>query len=171
MGALDGLGFPTPTKTNESSTGKKIAGGAAGCAVGAGAGFWGTKAMEKLLKKDGYTSKQVNQAAIVVAGLGCVVGGSLAVSIIKNMDAKSKKAQEEAWKRAQAQTETQATSAPQAWKTDTHEGVVSIINPEINADGQQCATRKNFVKSASGEAEQYTPVCKYGSGRYQPATS
>lgn len=166
--ALSEMGFQTPSETSGSSTGKKVAGGLGGCAIGGAAGYFGTKALSGLLKDDGFTGAQINQAAAIVAGLGCIVGGKVAVDIIKNMDEKSKQAQEDAWARAQAQTETQAEATPQAWKTETHEGTVEILDPVTSDDGQQCATRRNFIKTSDGEAEQFIPVCKNNSGIYEP---
>ena len=113
------------------------------------------------------SSKEAKSAAMVVAGLGCVVGGKIALSIIKNMDEKSKQAQAHAWAMAQQQSKTSATRTPQAWKTDTHEGTVEIIEPTASNDGKECATRRNYIKTAEGQAVQFIPVCKDGNGTYQ----
>lgn len=164
---LNNLGFPAPAETNESGTGKKVAGGLTGCAVGGAAGYFGTKALKSSLEKYGYTGDDIEKAAVVVGALGCIVGGKIAIEIIQNMDEKSKRAQEEAWVKAQSQARAQTTTAPQAWKTDTHEGTVEILEPVTNSDGQECATRKNYIKTAQGEAEQFIPVCKNSSGTYE----
>lgn len=167
MQTLSDFGFPTPNQGTESGTAAKVAGGLTGCAVGGAAGYFGTKALQSKLEEEGYTADDVKKAAVVVGSLGCIVGGKIALEIIANMDEKSKQAQEAAWEAAQAQTETVQTSSPQAWSTDTHEGTVSIINPQQSPQGQQCATRRNFVKTAEGEAEQFIPVCKNSAGVYE----
>jgi len=163
---LKDLGFPAPSKTQDDSTGKKVVAGGAGCAVGGAAGYFGTKALDKVLRKNGYKGKEVEQAAILVAGVGCVVGGAAAVNIIKNMDEKSKEAQAEAWTQAQ----TQANAEPVSWQGPEgsgYQGEVSIENPETMPDGQQCATRKDYVKAAAGEATAYTRMCKNEFGIYE----
>ncbi len=167
MKTLEEYGFPTANQTNESSTGTKVAGGLTGCAVGGAAGYIATKAFSDKMAEEGYTAKEIKTTALTVGALGCVIGGKIALQIIKNMDEKSKQAQEDAWKHAQAQTETVTTSSPQAWSTETHKGTVTIINPETTSAGQQCATRRNYIKTAEGEAEQFIPVCKNSSGVYE----
>ena len=169
LGDLEDLGFPTPSQTSESGTGSKVAGGLAGCSVGGAAGYFGVKYASDRLKEEGYSSSEIGKAATFVAGLGCIIGGSVAVNIIKNMDAESRKAQDEAWAIAQSQSQAESTTtpSPQAWKTDTYEGTVEILEPVTTPDGQQCATRRNYVKSPQGEGEQFIAVCKNSSGIYE----
>ncbi len=168
---LEKFGFPAPEKSDESSTGTKVAAGAAGCVVGGAAGYYLIKALDDKLKKDGaiYSDEEVKQTAVLVAGIGCVIGGKAALNIIKNMDARSKAAQEKAWQLALVQSETLTSSEPQAWSTETHEGTVQILEPETTSNGKQCATRKNYVKTSQGEeAEQFIAVCKNSDGVYEP---
>lgn len=168
---LSDLGFPVPTQTEKTGTGTKIVAGASGCVVGGATGFFATQYLGRKMQEKGYnyTDDELQSATMVVAGLGCIVGGKVALDIIENMDKKSKQAQEEAWARAQQQSQAQSTQTPQAWKTDTHEGIVEIVQPVKNDDGRECATRKNYIKTAEGEAEQFIPVCKNSSGIYEAA--
>ena len=169
-GALQSFGFPAPSTTAGTSSGGKVAGGAAGCAAGGAAGWLGANALKGFLRDQGYSNSEIQQAGIAVAGLGCIIGGATAVNIIKNMDEKSKKAQEEAWETAVAQTETQGAVSPKvAWKTATYEGETQYMNPEILSNGTKCATRRNYVQSAAGgTAEQFIYVCQDDSGIYRP---
>ncbi len=168
---MEKLGFPAPTETKESSTGTKVAAGATGCVVGGVVGYQLIKALDKKIKKENpsaaSTDKEFKEIATVVAGLGCVIGGSVALNVIKNMDAKSKAAQDKAWQLALTQSETLKSSEPKAWSTDTHEGTVQFLEPETTTEGKQCATRKNYIKTALGqEAEQFIVVCKNNNGVY-----
>ena len=162
---LSGFGFGKSAK-KENNTAGKVAGAGAGCVLGGGAGYFATKALGGFLKDQGLTGKEINQAAIVVAGVGCVVGGKVALEIIENMDEKSKQKQEEAWMQAQAQT------GPVAWQgpADTgYSGTTELVELEEMPDGTSCATRKDYVVKASvGEAESYKRVCKDETGRYTP---
>lgn len=168
---LSEYGFPVANESQQSSTGTKVVAGASGCLVGGTAGFFGTQYLSRKLREKGYdySDKEIKEASLLVAGFGCVVGGAAALKIIKNMDEKSKKAQEEAWQLAQQQSQAQQTRSPQAWRTNTHEGTVEIIEPVTSADGRECATRKNYIKTAAGEAEQFIPVCKNSNGKYEIA--
>ncbi len=158
-------GFGQPAKKDNNTAGK-IAGAGAGCVVGGGAGYFATKALGGFLRDQGMTNKEVNQAAVLVAGVGCVVGGKVALEIIQNMDEKSKQKQEEAWAQAQAQT------GPVAWEGPDgsgYSGTTELIEPETMPDGKACATRKDYVvKASAGDAEAYTRVCKNDSGDYVP---
>ena len=171
--ALSDYGFPVPNQAQQSSTGTKVFAGASGCAIGGVAAYYGTKYLTKKMREKGHdmTNKEAKDAAMVVAGLGCVVGGKIALSIIKNMDEKSKQAQAQAWELAQQQSKVSTTRTPQAWKTDTHEGTVEIIEPTASNDGKECATRRNYIKTEQGEAEQFIPVCKDENGTYQQVTA
>jgi hypothetical protein len=168
-------GLLEPTETNETGTGTKVAAGATGCVVGGAAGFFATKALGKYMKENGdyVDPEELRAASVMVAGLGCVVGGAVAIRIIQNMDAKSKQAQENAWLTAQKQAQSQkvSTTAPSmaAWESPTMDGNVSITDPVTDVNGSECATRKNYYRTKNGEeAEQFITVCKDSSGSYVP---
>lgn len=169
ISTLQDYGLPIPNKTQESSTGKKILAGVSGCAIGGAVAYYSSKYVGDKLLEEGYdiNSEDVKKASAVIAGLGCIIGGKVALDIVRNMDEESKRAQEEAWANAQTRSKAQRTQTPQAWQTDTHSGTVEIINTTPSDDGRECATRKNYIKSAAGEAEQYIPVCKNSDGSYE----
>lgn len=168
---ISNLGFAKPEETKETGTGTKVLAGAGGCAVGGGAAYLLSKKLgQKLQEKNSLIpDKEVKELSVYAAGLGCIVGGKIALNIIKNMDAKSKAAQEEAWQALLADSDNLKASEPKkAWSTSTHKGEVSITKPKPTPDGRQCATRRNYVADSTGEAEQYIVVCKNSSGVYVP---
>ena len=166
---LSDLGIPIPNQAEETSVGTKLLAGVSGCAVGGAIGFFSTQYISRKLKEKGYnyTSEEIKQASAIVGGLGCVIGGKTALSIIKNMDEEAKRAQQSAWQLAQQQSQTQATRSPQPWKSGDFEGEVEIVQVVTTDEGRECATRRNFIKTPDGEAEQYIPVCKNSSGFYE----
>ncbi|GGW78294.1 hypothetical protein [Alteromonas halophila] len=166
---LQDYGLPVPNQNDDASTGKKILAGISGCAVGGAVAYYGSKYVGDKLRDKGYnyTDEEVKKATMVIAGLGCVIGGKVALNIVKNMDEESKRAQEAAWEKAQQQSKAQNTRTPQAWQTETHAGTVEIVNPVSTDDGRECATRKNYITSDAGTAEQYIPVCKNSDGSYE----
>lgn len=161
------MGLPVPEQDDGPSTGKKILAGITGCAAGGALGYYGVKYFEDKLEKKGYTKDDVNNAAKLIGGLGCVIGGNTAINIVKNMDDKAKQAQEKAWQQAQQQAQRQATTQPQTWETASHRGTVQIVQPTIDENGRECAVRRNFITTDEGEAEQYIPVCKNSAGVYE----
>lgn len=159
--SLPDIGFPKPSKTTETSTtSQQVLGAGAGCAVGGGAGYFGAKALDGMLRRQGYTGQEIEQVALIAAGVGCVVGGAAAVSIIQNMDEKSKQKQEEAWEQAKANSGNEPISW-QGPRDSGYSGTVSIEPAEPLVDGSQCITRKDYVLDASGQdATVYNRYCK-----------
>ena len=161
------IGFPSPSDTSRgSSTGKKVLGTGLGCGVGGAAGYFGTKAAGRFLRKRGLSRKQVQTTSIAAAGVGCVVGGAVALRIIKNMDEKSKQAQEEAWRQAQANS----SGEPVSWEGPQgsgYQGTVAIETAEPLPDGTTCITRKDYVLAADGEATVYNRYCKNENDEYE----
>lgn len=168
--AMNDMGFPAPSESQNDSTGKKVAGGGLACAGAGLLGYLGTKSLASSLKADGMTGAQVENAAIMVAGLGCVVGAAVAVKLVENMDEKTKQAEEDAWATVQAETKTEPTSAPRVWTgsgdSKVSGGEISIIEPET-IDGQECATRKNYYNTSEGNVETFSRVCRNEDGVYE----
>lgn len=164
---LPNIGFPKPSKSSETSTStEQVVGAGAGCAVGGVAGYLGAKALDGFLRDQGYTGQEVEQAALVAAGVGCVVGGAAALSIIKNMDEKSKQKQDEAWEQAKAN----GGSDPVAWegpRDSGYKGSVAIEAAEPLPDGTECITRKDYVTSGGEEATVYNRYCKNENDDYE----
>ncbi|MEM9841521.1 MAG: hypothetical protein AAF767_02690 [Pseudomonadota bacterium] len=159
--SLPKISFPKPSDTSQSSTTtEQVVGAGAGCAVGGTAGYFGAKALDSVLRSQGYTGAEIEQVALLAAGVGCVVGGSAALSIIQNMDEKSKQKQEEAWEQAKAN----GGNEPIAWegpRDSGYSGNVSIEPAEPLVDGTECITRKDYVLDASGQdATVYNRYCK-----------
>lgn len=165
---LEEYGLPVPEQDEGPSTGKKILAGVTGCAAGGALGYYGIKYFEDKMQEEGYTNKEIDYTAKLIGGLGCIVGGKVAVNIVKNMDAAAKKAQEEAWQRAQQQARAQVTTEPQVWASGTYSGTVEIVEPTTDKNGRECAARRNFITTDEGNAEQFIPVCKNSSGIYEP---
>ncbi len=151
-------------KEEKNNTGGKIAGAGAGCAAAGAIGYFGTKAVGGFLEKQGYARKEIEQAAIGAAALGCVIGGAAAVKIIDDMDEKSKQAQEDAWVLAQSQTGPVDWSGPDG--TD-YAGTVELIELEEQPGGKKCGTRKDYVTAGGGDAEAYTRVCQNDQGKFE----
>lgn len=167
---LEAFGFPAPKQAESTSTGTKALIAGTGCVAGGAGGYLLTKWYRKKVEgtKDAISDKEFKEAAAVVAGYGCLIGGNAGLSIIENMDEASKAEQEKAWQLALAQSEELRNEQPEiAWRSETHEGTVSIIDPITTADGQECATRRNYVTNGDGEVDQFTVVCKNSAGVYE----
>ena len=169
--SIPGVSFPKfgksdkkkEEKEKDGETGKMLGAGA-GCVAGAGLSYLGVKAAKNFLMREGNTAKQVEQAAIGIAAVGCIIGGKAAIDIIENMDAESKRAQEDAWAQAQAQ------AGPVAWQGPTetgYTGTVEFVEVEELPSGSKCGTRKDFTKQADVEAESYTRMCQNSAGIYE----
>ena len=158
--------IPGTSDTSEStSSGTKVAGAGAGCAMFGAAGYFGAKALDGFLREQGYSGAEVEQAALLAAGAGCVIGGAAALAIIENMDEKSKAAQDEAWEQAQAD----ASGTPVNWEGpqgSDYSGTVTAEAPEQMADGKTCITRRNYVETSSGDATSLQRYCKTPGGEY-----
>ncbi len=158
------IGFPKPSATKKDNKAGKIAGAGAGCVAGGAVGYLATKSVKGWLRKEGYSDRNIENTAIGVAAVGCVIGGSIAVKIIENMDAKSREAQDEAWRQAQAQT------GPVDWQgppNSGYSGTSELIKVEQMPGGKKCGTRKDYVKASTGDAEAYTRVCQNAQGDYE----
>lgn len=166
---LPKIEFPNPSKTTQtSSDGQQAAGAAGGCLVGGGLAYLGVKELGgKFLRDQGYTGRELEQAAQMAAGLGCVVGGSAAVAIIRNMDEKSKQKQDEAWELAQANT----GGEPVNWegpRESGYRGTVSAEAADPLVDGTECITRKDYVVDGSGQdATVYNRYCRNDAGDFE----
>lgn len=166
---LPKIEFPKSSKTSKtSSKTQKVLGAGAGCVAGGGLAYMGVKKLgKKWLQKQGYSGKEIEQAAQMAAGVGCVIGGSAALAVIKNMDERAKRKQEEAWQQAKANT----GGAPVAWegpRESGYKGTVSVEAAEPLADGTQCITRKDYVVDGSGkDATVYNRYCKNASGDFE----
>lgn len=112
--------------------------------------------------------KQREQSYMLGGGLfGCSVGGSVAASVINNMSAAAKKAQDDAWQQAQQQT------GPVAWSAPDAKGTSEIVERQPLPDGGECGTRRDVIEATEGgRAEPMIRVCRVvGSPEWKPVST
>jgi hypothetical protein len=150
----------------KDNTGDKIVGGGVGCAVGGGLGYLAGDWLGDLFAKEqgltGAAAKQMSQQMVLGAALaGCAVGASAGVSIIENMSASAKQAQQDAWSKAQQQT------GPVDWVDPNNSrvrGTTQLADIKVMPDGKKCGTRRDVISSEEGQVEPLQRVCQQGDG-------
>jgi hypothetical protein len=150
----------------KDNTGDKMIGGGVGCALGGGLGYLAGDALGNLLAKEqgltGAAAKQMSQQMVLGAALaGCAVGASAGVSIIENMSASAKQAQQDAWTKAQQQT------GPVDWVDPNNSrvrGNTQLADIKVMPDGKKCGTRRDIISTEEGQVEPLQRVCQQGNG-------
>jgi len=166
---LGGLEIPKPKwgAGAEEKTKKVLAGGT-GCLLGGGLGYYAGDELGKKYAKEnklsGAESKEVQKKFELGAAMaGCAVGASVGAKIIQNLSESARKAQEEAWAKAQSQTGSVAWVDP---NDQTVHGTSELIEVKAMPDGSQCGTRRDVIETAEGSAEPYQRVCKGSDGAW-----
>lgn len=168
--SIPGLGNPSPPGNAASSAGG-IAAVTGICAiVGSGAAYLGKQMAERDARKlqlSAAQKKSRERSYMLGWGLfGCAVGGGVAAKVINNMSAESKRAQEEAWRKAQQQT------GPVVWQGPDAKGSTEIVEREALPDGSECGTRRDVIEAEEGKAEPMARVCRTaGTTEWKPVTS
>lgn len=161
----------SPGSGGESSPSGTAAAVAAFCAAaGAGGIYLGKQLAErdaKKLKLSPAQKKSRERSYMLGGGLfGCAVGGGVAANVINKMSAESKKAQEDAWNKAQQQT------GPVTWQGPDAKGTTEIVERESLPDGGECGTRRDVIEAEEGRAEPMARVCRTaGATDWKPVTS
>ncbi len=146
----------------------KVLAGLGGCAVGGALGYVASRAVKKKLgrwlRKKGLAKNGEKAAGYILPGIGCIIGGAVAIKVMKNMDEESKRKQDEAWQKAQAQT------GPVDWQSPTHSGTSEVVEIQEVPDGRTCGTRKEYVLASNGDdATAYNRVCRDENGSFVQA--
>jgi hypothetical protein len=171
---LDKIDIPKPkwAEGADEKT-KKILAGGTGCLLGGGLGYYAGDKLGKKYAKDkklsGEQSKDIQKKFELGAAMaGCAVGASIGTKIIQNLSESARKAQEEAWVKAQNQTGSVAWVDP---NNGTVRGTSELIEVKAMPDGSQCGTRRDVIETPEGSAEPYQRVCKAADGRWALQTS
>lgn len=171
---LDKIEIPKPKWADDADDkAKKILAGGTGCLLGGGLGYYaGEKLGEKYAKDKKLTGKQSKDIQkkfeLGAAMAGCAVGASIGSRIIQNMSESARKAQEEAWAKAQTQTGSVAWVDP---NNNAVHGTSELIEVQAMPDGSQCGTRRDVIETPEGSAEPYQRVCKGSDGKWALQTS
>lgn len=147
---------------------KKVLAGGTGCLLGGGLGYYAGDKLGKKYAKDkklsGAEAKDVQKKFELGAAMaGCTVGASVGVKIIQSLSESARKAQAEAWAKAQNQTGSVAWVDPN--NTAVH-GTSELIEVKAMPDGSQCGTRRDVIETPEGSAEPYQRVCKGSDGQW-----
>jgi len=126
-------------------------------AAGASVGKKMAESEARRLKLSSSQRRQREQNYMLGWGLfGCTIGGGAASTVMKNMSESARKAQDDAWKQAQAQTGPVTWSDPNS----TTRGTTEITERERLPDGGECGTRRDVIEAEEGTAEPMLRVCR-----------
>ena len=173
---LPGMGSPQqqPVAPAAASDNGSSAIPAAMClALGAGGAVIAKKMVARDTKRLNLTPQQTKQRETsMMLGFalgGCAVGAGVSAAIIKNMSASAKKAQDDAWHKAQQQTGPVTWSDPNNARS---RGSTELTEREKLPDGTECGTRKDVIEAEEGTANPMQRVCRQvGSNDWKPVTA